>query len=266
MASIPSSTEKIFNYGIATNYLRIAASEYFLSPPPALGVKASPLDFINLFLSRPASYIPKGAQWAVVFDSLEKKILPAISIAYNREPGGRDRWVTERAAQTILNNSYQQMFGCLFCQAIGLPGESSNPVAEGNIKSNGLLRSYVGAGRNDFPIMRMSFIDTNISFADSFLRGWSLATSHLGMIARSGEENYRTNMTCYKFGVTPVGPVILMQMTFEGLCCISVSEEEYNYDTPSSWVRREAQFVYHNYSVDTISGNSSSILGNRTLV
>lgn len=224
--------------------------------------KGTPVDFLDLFLSRPSSAIPKGAQWAAVFNDLEGNILPSISLAYQREPNGSNRWKTEEAASTILTTDYQERYGCMFCQAVALPGEGFTAVSEGNIKSNAFIRSYVGAGRNDFPIMRMTFIDTHISFTDSFLRGWALATANFGMIARSGGENYRTDMTCYKFGITPSGPVIIQQMTFEGICCIGVSEEEYNYDVTSSFVKREAQFAYHNYSVDTVSQNSPDILGN----
>ena len=149
----------------------------------------------------------------------------------------------------------------MFCQAIGLPGDGTDAVVEGNIKSNGYIRSYVGAGRNDFPIMRMTFLDTNISFADSFLRGWSLATANFGLIMRS-DVKYRTNLTCHKFAITPKGPFIIQTMKFKDICCIGVSEEEYQYGPVTSPVLREARFVYNNYMVDTESGNSAEVITN----
>ena len=211
--------------------------------------------FLDGFLSRQPSSIPKGAQWAVTFDNLESSILPSITKAYSYEPGN-NRWKTEQSASIILTDEYQKTRGCLFCQAIGLPGESMQANIEGSINSNAFIRSYVGGGRNAFPIMRMTFLDTYTSFCDSFLRGWALATSNFGMIARSKgtTENYRTNLTCYKFGVTPDGPYIIQRITFEGICCISVSEEEYNYAPVSAPVLREAQFVYNSYSIDTDEG------------
>jgi hypothetical protein len=225
--------------------------------------KGTPSDFLSTFLARPASFIPKGSQWALVMDDLPTKILPAITLAYSREPGGKTRWDSERAARVILTPDYQHTRGCMFCQAVSIPGEGSTAVVEGGIKHTGLIRSYVGGGRNDFGIMRMSFIDTNISFADSFLRGWALATSHFGMIARENSpKNYRTNATIYKFGITPKGPTVLSSFTLEGLCCISVSEEEANYDPSTNFVRREAQFVYHNYSYNAGSNLDSRIINN----
>lgn len=211
--------------------------------------KATPADYLNIFLSRPASFIPKGAQWAVFFHDLSKKILPALTLAYKREPGGNDAWSTEQDAAGILISDYQTKFGCFFCTAIGIPGDGGQPIAEGDIKHGGLIRSHVGAGRNDFPALKMSFIDTNVSFADTFLRGWSLATNHFGMIARDGDKNYRTTATLFKFGISPTGPFVLSTYTFDGICCTSVSSEELNYDPPSGYVRREAEFSYHSYSL-----------------
>ena len=221
--------------------------------------------FLDSFLSRPASSIPKGAQWAVSFDNLEDRILPAISLAYSYEPG-TNLWKTEEAASVILTKEYQETRGCLFCQAIGMPGEGMQANVEGVIQSNAYIRSYVGAGRNAFPIMRMTFVDTHVSFCDSFLRGWTLATANFGMIARpqSATENYRTNMTCYKFGITPEGPFVIQKIEFKGICCINVSEEEYNYAPVSAPVMREAQFVYNSYSVDTVTGNYPKFITKQT--
>lgn len=225
--------------------------------------------FLSLFLSRPASALPKGAQWVVAFENLSSRILPGIKKAYEYEPRAQE-WQTERAARAVLSDEYQSTRGCLFCQAIALPGEATQVNAEGNIKSNGFIRSYVGAGRDDFPKMRMTFLETNVSFADNFLRGWALSTSNFGMLARSKSDplNYRTNLICYKIGtIAPdLPPFILMTMSFYDICCISVSEEEYNYAPSTSPVMREAQFVYNSYSVDTATGNSESMLtNNRTL-
>lgn len=223
--------------------------------------------FLDSFLGRPASSIPKGAQWAVTFEtqagSLKETIFPAISLAYQYEPGNA-KWNTEMAANAILTDEYQKTRGCLFCQAIALPGEAQTVNPGGNIQSNAFIRSYVGAGRNDFPIMRMTFLDTHVSFVDSFLRGWSLATSNFGMIARpkGDTKNYRTDLVCYKFGITPNGPYIIQTMTFKDICCISVSEEEYQYAPTTSPVLREAQFVYNNYAIDTQSGNDLEFLQN----
>lgn len=212
--------------------------------------KGTPAHFLKAFLSKPASSIPKGAQWAVTFDNLESDILPAIKLAYSFEPDAKE-WQTAKAANVVLSPAYQEDKGCMFCQAIAIPGEGSEASVQQNVKQSSYIGSYIGGGRNTFAPMRMTFLDTNISFCDSFLRGWAIATAAFGMIARSGNKNFRTDMTCWKFGITPTGPIILQTVSFHGICCISVSEEEYNYQPATAVVEREAQFVYHSYSVNS---------------
>lgn len=225
-------------------------------------------NFLGTFLSKPASAIPKGSQWIVTFETeepgtLKSRILPAIQLAYAYEPHGAD-WKTALAAQAILTDEYQSSRGCLFCQAIGLPGEGQTVNPGGNIQSNAFIRPYVGAGRNDFPQMRMTFLDTNVSFCDSFLRGWALATANFGLAAvpREDSRNYRTDIWCYKIGIGPEKPFILMTMKFKDACCISVSEEEYSYAPATNAVMREARFIFNSYSVDTQTGNQPEIYEN----
>lgn len=213
--------------------------------------------FLDVFLKTPAGSLPKGGQWAVFFEDIKTDILPAIRLAYQGEPNA-NLWNTADAGEFILNEEFNNAdgIGCLFCQAIRMPGEGSTPIAEG-IKYNSYLRSYVGAGRNDFPVMNMAFLETNISFTDTILRGWALATAKFGMISRTGtNKNYRTNMTCYKYTTTPYGPQVLLKAHFTGICCISVDDQEYNYDPMTSAVKRQAQFVYHDFYMDAVTGNN----------
>lgn len=76
-------------------------------------VKNNAYSFLDLFLSRPASSIPKGAQWAISFDDLNR-VKPAIQQAYEYEPGGKNAWNTLQAAEAILTDQYQTSRGCLF--------------------------------------------------------------------------------------------------------------------------------------------------------
>lgn len=207
------------------------------------------------FLSNPETSIPKGAQWIVSFDegsekSLDNLIFKAIQLAYDGEPNAF--WKTLDSAKKIMKEEYQKT-ACLFCQAIALPGETIVSNVEGKIPHNGFIGSYVGGGRENFPIMRMTFIDTHVSFVDTVLRGWALATAKFGMIARprDDEKNYRANLVCHKFGISPNGPSIIQTVKFFDLCCVGVSEEEYNYLPVTQPIMREARFVYNSYSLET---------------
>lgn len=216
---------------------------------------ATPISyFLEVFLKQPASSIPKGSQWAVFFEDI-KPLIETIDNAYKGEPLS-DRWNTSPAATSLLYEKHHttEGIGCMFCQAISLPGEGSLPIAEGT-KYNSYIRGYVGAGRNDFPVLRMAFLETNVSFTDTILRGWALATAKFGMIARPPDsgKNYRTNLRCLKFTSTPKGPEVSLAVHFQGICCVSVDDQELNYDPMTVAVKRQAQFVYHSYSVDAVT-------------
>lgn len=209
--------------------------------------------FLNQVLSTPAGALPKGAQWIVLFDDLATHILPGIRSALSLE---KKSWGIDRAYNTITSPQFQSTNGCVYCQAISMPGDSMVVNPEGNIMSNAFLRSYVGQGRNQFPEMRMTFLETNISFTENFLRPWVISTANWGLLARERTDprNYRTNAYLYQLGTYSMDrpPYILMRMTFFDICCVSVSDEEYNYapvvGTP---LLREAQFIYNYYSVNT---------------
>ena len=213
--------------------------------------------FLDNVLNTPAGALPKGAQWVVAFDDLAGDIWPAIKKALTYE---KKDWLINGAAEVVTSDAYQVTKGCVYCQAIDIPGESLVVNPEGNIMSNAFLRSYVGQGRNQFPVMRMTFLETNVSFADNFLRPWVIATGTFGLLARArGEEkNYRTNIYCYKLGAYSSDdetPTVLMKISFYDACCVSVSNEEYNYaPVTGQTIMREAQFVYNYYNIETDQG------------
>lgn len=206
--------------------------------------------FLQAVLSSPAGSINRGSQWVVEFDRLEYTVLPSIKLALTYE--GKE-WSISSAIDAVLNENFQKNKGCVFAQAIDIPGESLIVNAEGNIQSNAFRRSYVGQGINQLPEMRMTFLDTNVSFADNFLRPWVIATGTFGMLARekSDQKNYRTNITCYKLGAFAPDkpPAVVQKISFFDACCVSVANEELNYAPISSPIMREARFIYNYYSV-----------------
>jgi hypothetical protein len=215
--------------------------------------------FLQQVLSSPAGSIPRGAQWVVAFDDLKGNILEnGIKQAIQYE-GKASAWKYDEAAQVILSDKFQANSGCVFAQAVDIPGEGLVVNPEGNIVSNAFRRSYVGQGINQLPEMRMTFLETNISFADNFLRPWVLATGTFGMIAldRNHPNNYRTNMTCYKIGPYSPGtpPSVLLRIDFYDICCTFVSNEEINYTATSAPQLREARFIYNYYSIDSTTSN-----------
>jgi hypothetical protein len=217
--------------------------------------------FLQNVLSTPAGALPKGAQWVLRFlgDTLNtsgkpdyKGIIPvnAIKAGVGYEPNA---WQIQNALDIVVNNeAYQTTKGCMFAQAVQIPGEGNQVNAEG-IMQNGFLRSMVGAGREAYNGMQIVFLETNVSFVDNVIRPWTIATSHLGMIARKGDLNYRSTIQVWKLGVTDPSapPVILQEYLFYGACPITIDGEEYNYSPTSTAINRNTTFTYHYYTLNS---------------
>jgi len=220
--------------------------------------------FLNEVLASPAGSIPKGAQWMLQFEGLyngqtvdaKSDVIPVKAIktyGTTTQPG---KWVIDDCVNATVDETYQTRKGCVFVQAVQMPGESTtvNPVGD---QMNGFLRSYVGGGRDVYPAMKMQFLDTNISFVDNTLRAWVIATSRLGLIARKGDENYRCNFSVWKLGVTSAEepPTVTQHYTFWGACPIEIDSEEWNYSAGSRSDTRGVSFLYHYYTLDTFTDN-----------
>lgn len=217
--------------------------------------------FLGSFLSKFETAIPKGAQWVLYFENLPDIVDVILNTIKEREPRG---WDIDTLAEKIGKNEIvQKTKGCLFAQAVEIPGENIVANPEG-IQMNGFLRTTTGNGRGDYSGgIRIAFLETNISFVDTVIRPWVITTGHLGLIARPPEQQYRCNLVICKLGSVAgpilnlngtvktegVGPVILQKYIFEGVCPISVGGEEYNYSTPTGPVIRDTTFLYNYYTV-----------------
>jgi hypothetical protein len=209
--------------------------------------------FLASFLGKPASALPKNGLWVVDLEGLNN-VKKAILETARLEP---NKWDVEQGLNTLIGDSVTTDYskkGCLFCQAVSVPGESTVVNPEG-LQKNHFLMTATGDGRGPYTPtgLRMVFLDTNVSFVDNVIRPWVITTARLGMIARTGDDTYRQDITVYKLGVynSTTPPFILQKYTFYGTCPIDVSAEEYNYSPTNVPVNREATFVFHSYKLET---------------
>ena len=207
--------------------------------------------FFQNVLSRPESALPKGTQWVVFFDGFPD----VIGKVAEYEPSFSGSWDLENALQTAKLPVFHDRKGCVFAQAVSLPGDGFSVTTEGT-QYGGLVRSTVGSGgRNPFQELRVGFLDTNVSFVENVIRPWAIVTAHLGMIAYKDDDplNYRTNVYFHKLGSVSRDrpPYIRQTFSFYGLCPISVSSEEYNYISSGAPTTRDVNFTYHYYTVDS---------------
>jgi len=224
--------------------------------------------FLTNFLSKFDTAIPKGAQWVIYFEDLPAIVDTMLKTIEEREP---QNWNIKTLANKIGKNPILlETKGCLFAQAVEIPGETIVANPEG-IQINGFIRTTTGNGRGDYSTgIKIAFLETNFSFVDSIIRPWVITTGHLGMIARA--QKYRCNIVVCKLGAVAgpilnndgtvnqegVGPVVLQKYTFYDACPIGVTGEEYNYSPATGPVIRETTFVYNYYKCEQNYEVSSS--------
>jgi len=217
--------------------------------------------FLQSVLSTPAGALPKGPLWAVVFEdsyavnstTINGCGIPKVITKVSQyEPRSPLPWKIEAAVKEICSAQYMTTKACILAQNVTLPGEGIDSTGVEGLQYNGFIRGKVGNGRDDYEPIKISFLNTNVSFVDNVIRPWVIMTGHLGLIARDGDLTYRTNMKIIRFGSSDrkKPPFILQTFTFYGVCPVSVDAEEYTQDGSVN-ITKSASFIYQWYTVDS---------------
>ena len=218
--------------------------------------------FLQNILSTPAGALPKGPLWIVQFEGSYDDSAGAyigasgipniINQVADYEPKPTP-WNTRKAIQTICSDNFLQTKACLLAQNVTVPGEGIVATGVEGIQYNGFIRGKVGGGRNDFEDLTIGFLNTNVSFVDNVIRPWVIMTGHKGLIARTGVDQYRTNISVHRLGISDHKdpPFILQTFNFYGVCPVQVSNEEYTYSDNGAPVIKNVTFTYLWYTVDS---------------
>jgi hypothetical protein len=114
----------------------------------------------------------------------------------------------------------------------------------------GATKGIIGDGRLDLNASNITFLETNISFVDGFLRPWATAVSHLS----PKDGNLRCDIELYalqKWSLNePLRP--RKSMVFKNAFPINIDAEEYNY-TGDKIINRQVQFAFDRYESDVIT-------------
>lgn len=217
-------------------------------------------DFLKSLLSTPIGSLPKVPIWAISFQAIPLWVINNITYihsGYSSILKTPDQSLTATLAGGMLNGNR----GCLFAQAVTVPGDGFTSNAEGQ-QNNGLYREYINQGRDDHNKIKISFLDTTISFTENIIRPWVVATSHLGMIARTGDLNYRTDMFLYRWspGLRGGEPFIYQSWIFRQACPINVSNENIEYTPQSGVIRRDVEFIYQSYNTQAFPEDTGLFL------
>src|SRR5579864_5107173 len=131
--------------------------------------------------------------------------------------------------------------------------------------TGGYVRGVYTTQRKDFGLFDVSFLDTNLSFADSVLRPWSIMAAHRSLIARASDTNASTNATnTPNQGNGVKTNIIVYHLAKDGADQPMIVREQYNFydcvpvdiDGPhyssegEQVVLRQIKFLYSYYTVN----------------
>lgn len=211
-------------------------------------------NFLKNFLSKPVGTIPRVPIWSLTFDKIPLDLIKTVN-DYQENIIPKEM-LSDSTLDYLANGVLHTSQGCLFAQGVTIPGDGFTSNAEGN-QAGGLFREYVNQGRDDQSKLKVSFLDTSLSFVEHVIRPWVIVTSFLGMVAR--KDNYRTTINVHRWGLgDKQGQLTHYQVwKFHGACPINVSSESVEYTVQSGFIRRDVDFVYQKYEYHPGPSNAS---------
>jgi len=143
-----------------------------------------------------------------------------------------------------------------FATSVNLPGEMVNSSRVGYTVDNtvygGLLSGPVLKGRKDPNNLEITFIETNESFLDYFLRPWIVAVSQYGLYTRGGAsaQNFKTTLQIDFFDKTyntktPVRKTLI----FNNAAPVDVGGYEAAYGKSTGLRTNKTSWIYSTYTV-----------------
>lgn len=196
--------------------------------------------------------------WVMIIDAINPQyLLSKINGSFpSLEPPG---WSVGGIVSDVWTDQVQNTVGCLFAQAVGLPGETVNVdhigITEGS--NRGFINAPIINGRTAFENLDATFLETNQSFVDGFLRPWSIVVAHEGLLAKPADQSIKANIYVYQLAKDTTGSpdiirpnIIRKAWVFKDAAPIFVSPEQLTYEKGESYGKRRAQFVYNSYSIN----------------
>lgn len=228
-----------------------------LSLGVAPGITQGNLTFFHQTMCQWAYNIAMPFNWVLIIDAINPQyLLSKINSTFpSLEPPG---WDVNDIVSDVWADQVQNTVGCLFAQTVGLPGETVNVdrigISEGS--NRGFINAPIITGRTNFENLDATFLETNQSFVDGFLRPWSIVVAHEGLLARSGDQSIKANIYVYQLAKDTfesdgiIRPnVVRKAWMFREAAPIFVSPDQLTYERGDGYGKRHAQFVYNSYNI-----------------
>jgi len=159
----------------------------------------NPQEYLTQVLQKNTYSIPIEANYGVYIPNLVE-IYRNIKNAEDKI-SDKNLEIKSEVIASIAESQTKEIF---LATSINLPGENVSTSRVGYTVDNngygGLLSSPVLKGRRDTNNLEISFIETNISFLDYFIRPWVVAVSQFGLFSKNTNiitaslQNFKTQL------------------------------------------------------------------------
>ncbi|MHA2031646.1 MAG: hypothetical protein ACW99Q_19890, partial [Candidatus Kariarchaeaceae archaeon] len=141
--------------------------------------------------------------------------------------------------------------GALFAQAVEIPADGINIERAGTPGyTTRFIKGPTSAGRQEYQNLTISFLETDVSFVDYFIRPWMLDVNYNSLKMRQDIPSNRADITIIHLGKTKPGTDMIQRKAYKFIDAapISVDREEYNYGDDKV-IQRAVEFTYNKYVV-----------------
>lgn len=186
-------------------------------------------------------------------------------------PGSETKvWNIDQGKKEITKDTFMnaggKTVGCILAQGVVLPGETYD-IKDVAINNNmGFLPGKVGGNRAPNGELSIQFRETNRSFPDLVLRPWILLASHLGLVARSGNDlrNIKTNIKIVQLAKTYEYLPLIERKIWHFYNCVPVNMDgkELTYDNNEIQLYT-VKWAYTHYGIESLPNQDMSAYMNR---
>ena len=218
------------------------------------------IPYFNKMLCQWAYNVPMRFSWVMIINAHNRNYLinKIKNVVPNYEPPG---WNISSMTDATWTTATQDVVGCIFAQAVGIPGEDIKVdyagITEGS--NNGFINAPIINGRSNFEQLTTGFLETNKSFVDGVIRPWAILAAHEGLIATPRDKSIKADIFIYQLARNgECSPNIIRKAyIFKDCVPVNIGKEEMEYSSSSDFPKMHANFVYNSYSIDGFVGSSS---------
>jgi hypothetical protein len=182
--------------------------------------------------------------WLVGMD--QANLLTILSFLHKHFEDYEPNWEIVDHIFSLNDNWFVGSNYYLLARGVTFPGDSIE-VSRTGVGQSGNIKGLIGTHRTDLPMVNITFLETNQSFADLFLRPWAILTGHMSL--RETELRMpEIELVCFQKDGFENPLKVRKRVILKDAVPINIDNEEYNY-TGDKIIDRQINFAYTKYII-----------------